>query len=112
MLQRVHVQILDSSLEDILFNGEEFEPSITNRVLAEELKKELNYFYPSLVFVEYIDLFMEREEEFEKIRELLWSGAINTPIVLINGVIKIHGGIPPLVIKKEVEKLLSSGPVH
>jgi len=26
--------------------------------------------------------------------------------------LKIHGGIPASVIKREVEKLLSSGPVH
>ncbi|MFZ6016725.1 MAG: hypothetical protein ACOYU0_03760 [Nitrospirota bacterium] len=112
MLQRVHIQILDNPMEGILFKGDIFENSITNKVLADELKKELNYFYPSVVSVEYIDLFMDEEEEFDDIRELLRLGAVNTPVVLINGVLKIHGGIPSSVIKKEVEKLLSSGPVH
>ncbi len=55
---------------------------------------------------------MEGEEEFDYIKELLRMGALNTPVVLINGVLKIHGGIPASVIKREVEKLLSSGPVH
>ena len=64
------------------------------------------------MFVEYVDLFMDGEEEFEDIKELLRMGALNTPVVLINGVLKIHGGIPASVIKREVEKLLSSGPLH
>ncbi|MBI5187737.1 MAG: hypothetical protein HZA07_01500 [Nitrospirae bacterium] len=112
MLQRVHIQIVDNPMEGILFKGGAFENSITNKVLADELRKEMNYFYPSVVSVEYIDLFMDEEEEFDDIRELLRLGAVNTPVVLINGVLRIHGGIPPSVIKKEVEKLLSSGPVH
>lgn len=112
MLQRVHIQILDNPMESILFNRNEFGNSLTNKSLAENLKKELNYFYPSVVFVEYIDLFMDGEEEFDDIRELLRLGAINTPVVLINGILKIHSGISSSVIKKEVEKLLSSGPIH
>lgn len=111
MLQRVHIQILDNPTEGILFDDAS-EVTGTNKVLTEELSKEMNYFYPSVVFVEYIDLFMDGEEEFDDIRELLRLGAVNTPVVLINGVLKIHGGIPTSVIKKEVEKLLSSGPVH
>jgi hypothetical protein len=55
---------------------------------------------------------MDDEEEFDEIRKLLKLGLINTPVILINGVIKIQGGIPNSVIKKEVEVLLSSGPVH
>jgi hypothetical protein len=112
MLQRVHIQILDNPMEGILFDEDASEVAGTNKILTEELSKEMNYFYPSVVFVEYIDLFMDGEEEFDDIRELLRLGAVNTPVVLINGVLKIHGGIPPSVIKKEVEKLLSSGPVH
>jgi hypothetical protein len=112
MLQRVHIQILDNPLEEILFNGDGFEPSVTNKQLTEELKKEMNYFYPSVVFVEYIDLFMDGEEGFEEVRELLQLGVINTPVVLINGALKIQGSIPTSVIKQEVELLLSSGPVH
>jgi predicted DsbA family dithiol-disulfide isomerase len=55
---------------------------------------------------------MDGEEGFEEIRELLQLGVINTPVVLINGALKIQGSIPTSVIKQEVELLLSSGPVH
>ena len=112
MLQRVHVQVLDNPTEGILFDDNTTETGGTNKVLTDELSKEMNYFYPSVVFVEYIDLFMDGEEEFDDIKELLRMGALNTPVVLINGVLKIHGGIPASVIKKEVEKLLSAGPAH
>jgi hypothetical protein len=112
MFQRVHIQILDNPLEDILFQEGEFESSQTNRQLTEQLKKEMNYSYPSAVCVEYIDLFMDEDEEFDEIRKLLRIGALNTPVVLINGILKIQGGIPASVIKKEVETLISAGPVH
>jgi hypothetical protein len=112
MLQRVHVQVLDNPTEGILFDDNSTEVSGTNKILTEELFKELSYFYPSVVFVEYIDLFMDGDEEFDDIKELLRMGALNTPIVLINGVLKIHGGIPATVIRREVEKLLASGPIH
>jgi hypothetical protein len=112
MLQRVHIQILDNPMEGIRYDENTSEVSGTNKVLSEELSVEMNYFYPSVVCVEYIDLFMDGEEEFEDIKELLRMGALNTPVVLINGVLKVHGGIPASVIKREVEKLLSSGPVH
>lgn len=112
MLQRIHIQILDNPAEGVLFDEYASEAAGTNKILTEELSKEMNYFYPSVVFVEYIDLFMDDEEEFDDIRELLRLGAVNTPIVLINGALKIHGGIPALIIRREVEKLLSSGPVH
>jgi hypothetical protein len=111
MLQRVHIQILDNPMEGMLFEDAS-EVVGTNKVLTKELSKEMNYFYPSVVYVEYIDLFMDGEEEFDDIRELLRLGAVTTPVVLINGVLKIHGGIPASVIRREVEKLLSSGPVH
>jgi glutaredoxin len=62
--------------------------------------------------VEYIDLFLNDEIHFPEIRSLLSQGAITTPVVLINGIPKIHGGIPRMIIKEEVEKLLSSGPLH
>jgi hypothetical protein len=112
MLQRVHIQVLDNPSEEIILNEDEGEHPVTNRQLTEELKKEMCYFYPSVVFVEYIDLFMDGEEEFEEIRELLQLGILNTPVILINGVLKIQGGIPISIIKQEVETLLSSGPVH
>ena len=72
----------------------------------------MSYFYPSIVYVEYIDLFMDGEEEFDDIRELLRLGALNTPVVLINGILKVHGGIPATVIRREVDKLLSEGLTH
>lgn len=112
MFQRVHIQILDNPLEEVVFHKEDLENSLTNRQLAEELRKEMNYFYPTVVYVEYVDLFMDDEEEFDEIRKLLKLGLITTPIILINGILKIQGGIPNSVIKKEVETLLSSGPVH
>lgn len=112
MLQRVHIQILDNPTETILFDDNSTDVSGTNKILSDELSQEMNYFYPSVVFVEYIDLFMEGEEEFDDIKELLRLGALNPPIVLINGVLRVHGGIPASVIRREVEKLLSSGPIH
>ncbi len=113
MLQRVHIQILDNPMEGILYD-EDHAPEIigTNKILSDELSKEMNYFYPSVVYVEYIDLFTDGDEEFEDIKELLRMGALTTPVILINGVLKIHGGIPASVIRKEVDKLLSSGPAH
>jgi hypothetical protein len=112
VFQRVHVQILDNPTDSVLFDDNTTEVSGTNRILTDELSQEMNYFYPSVVFVEYVDLFMDGEEEFDDIKELLRMGALNTPVVLINGVLKIHGGIPASVIKREVEKLLSLGPLH
>jgi hypothetical protein len=112
LFQRVHIQILDNPTEVLLFDDSSSDVSGTNKILSDELSKEMNYFYPSVVCVEYVDLFMNGEEEFDDIKELLRMGALNTPVVLINGVLKIHGGIPASVIKREVEKLLSSGPVH
>ncbi len=112
MFQRVHIQILDNPTETILFDDNTTEVPGTNKILSDELSQEMDYFYPSSVFVEYIDLFMEGEEEFDDIKELLRLGALNPPIVLINGILKVHGGIPASVIRREVDRLLSSGPVH
>lgn len=112
MLQRVHIQILDNPLEYVMVNAEEFEEPIKNKALADELRKEMHYYYPTVVSVEYIDLFMDDTADFPDIKELLRQGAINAPVVLINGYPRIHGGIPTSVIKEEVERLISSGPVH
>ncbi len=112
MLQRVHIQILDNPTEGVLFDDNTTEISGTNKILTEELSNEMNYFYPSVVYVEYVDLFMDGEEEFDDIKELLQLGALNTPVVLINGVLKVHGGIPASVIRREVDKLLSEGFIH
>jgi hypothetical protein len=112
MLQRVHIQVLDNPTEGVLFDDNTTESSGTNKILTEELSDEMNYFYPSVVYVEYIDLFMDGEEEFDDIRELLRLGALHTPVVLINGMLKVHGGIPATVIRREVDKLLSEGITH
>lgn len=112
MFQRVHIQVLDTPTEGVLFDDNTTESSGTNKILAEELSDEMNYFYPSVVYVEYIDLFMDGEEEFDDIRELLRLGALHTPVVLINGMLKVHGGIPAAVIRKEVDRLLSEGLTH
>ncbi len=112
MLQRVRIQILDNPMEDVILDAEEFEEPIKNRILADELRKEMNYSYPTIVSVEYIDLFMNDSMDFLEIRELLKQGSINSPVVIINGIPRIHGGIPRAAIREEVDKLLSEGPVH
>lgn len=112
MLQRVHIQILDNPVENVFFSAEDAIESTTNKILTDELQREMNHFYPFVVSVEYVDLFTDDEKGFPEIRELMRHGAISSPVVLINGVPKIHGGIPYSIIKKEVEKVLSSGPVH
>jgi len=112
MLQRVHIQILDNPIEGVMLDAEEFEEPIKNKLLADELRNEMNYSYPSVVAVEYIDLFLNDDLNFTEIRDLLSQGAINTPVILINGIPKIHGGIPSMIIREEVEKLLSAGPLH
>ena len=55
---------------------------------------------------------MDNEEEFDDIRELLRIGAVKTPVVLINGTLRIHGGIPTSIIRQEVEKIISGGQIH
>jgi hypothetical protein len=112
MLQRIHIQVLDNPIEEIYNNDYTSEVVETNKMLTDELSKEMSYFYPSIVYVEYIDLFMDGDEEFEDIKELLSIGAVHTPIVLINGEIKIYGGIPTTLIKKEIEDIISKGLVH
>ncbi len=99
-------------MEGVILDAEEFEEPVRNKILADELRKEMNYNYASVVSVEYIDLFMNDEMDFPEIRELLSQGAIHAPVILINGVPKLHGGIPRAVIREEVDKLLSDGPVH
>lgn len=112
MLQRVYIQILDNPLEDIILDAEEFEEPIKNKILADELRTEMSHSYPTVVSVEYIDLFMGNDMDFPEIRELLRQGAITAPVILINGIPRIHGGIPRAVIKEEVDRLLSKGPWH
>ena len=112
MFQRVHIQVLDNPAEGVLLDDTSSESAGTNKILTEELSHEMSSSYPSIVYVEYIDLFMDGEEEFDDIRELLRLGALHTPVVLINGILKVHGGIPEAVIRREVDKLLSEGLTH
>jgi hypothetical protein len=112
MLQRVHIQIVDDPMQRVMLNAEGFEEPATNMLITEELRTEMHYFYPHLVSVEYIDLFLEDTADFLDIRSLIDEGAVQAPVVLINGVPKIHGGIPRSEIKDEVDKLLYSGPLH
>jgi hypothetical protein len=85
---------------------------VENQLLAEQLDSELRYHYPSVVSVEYIDLFSSDEDSFPEVRQMLHQGVITTPVVLINGVPRMHGGIPTGLIKTEVERIISSGPLH
>jgi len=111
MMKRIHIQVLDNPVDDMFY--EEYATEVeTNRILTSELSKEMKYFFASVVFVEYVDLFMDNEEEFDDIRELLRIGAVKTPVVLINGALRIHGGIPSAVIRQEVEKIISDGQIH
>ncbi|MCE5195184.1 MAG: thioredoxin family protein [Nitrospiraceae bacterium] len=112
MLQRVYIQILDNPMEDVMLSADRFDASMTNKLLAEKLQNEMGKTYPFMVSVEYVDLFTDEDDDFGDVRELLRHGAITTPVVVINGVPRIYGGIPSSVIKKEVENILSSGLVH
>ena len=52
MLQRVYIQILDNPMEDIIIaSNERFDNYSTNKVLAEELQKEMSWWYPYVVSV-------------------------------------------------------------
>lgn len=113
MIPRVHIQILDNTLNDSEWSARQFDDPAVNKFIADELNDELSSSYPSMVSVEYIDLFLyEDDEYFQDIAELLSQGILSSPLVLINGVVKIQGGIPAALIKQEVEALLFSGPVH
>lgn len=111
MLQRVYIKILDNPTHWAPEAGRAPEPA-KNQTITEELKSDLDSNYPSVVSVEYIDLFGGDDSSFPEIRELLQQGLVSAPVVLINGVPRIHGGIPSSLIKVEVEKIISSGPLH
>jgi len=84
MLNRVHIQILDNPIHWAM-DAKKFSEPVQNRVLTEELKSDMDANYPSVVSVEYIDLFSDGEESFPEIRDLLDQGLISAPIVIING---------------------------
>lgn len=113
MIQRVYVQIVDDTSRKILLAEKEFQKPMTNKTLAERIKDDLCSSYPSIVSVEYIDLFLlEDNESFNDISELIKEGMLHAPVILINGMLKTHGNILPSFVKTEVEKLLFSGPTH
>ena len=45
----------------------------------------MNHYYPTVVSVEYVDLFANDEVDFPEIRELIKQGAVSPPIIMING---------------------------
>ena len=106
------MQILDNPFEDVVFSDSSFDESVNNQAIAEELQNSLDFHYPSMVHVEYIDLFLEDEGRFVEIREMLGHGLITLPVILINGYPFLHGGISYIIIIEEIEKMLSSGPVN
>lgn len=112
MLNRIHLQILDNPYEDVFFSDTSIDEAVNNQAVTEELQSSLESNYPSMVHVEYIDLFLEDDRRFVEIREMLRHGLIVLPVVLINGSPFLHGGIPYKAIMEEVEKRLLSGPVH
>ena len=112
MLNRVHIQILDNPANWIPVTDSSLGEQEQNQNITNELRNDLNANYPSVTSVKYIDLFNDEGDGFTEIRELLNQGIITAPIVLINGIPKIHGGIPSTLIKVEVEKIISSGPLH
>ncbi len=112
MLQRIHIQILDNPFEDLNFSESYYDEGVNNQAFAEELQAALDYQYPNLVLVEYIDLFLEDESRFTEVRELVSHGLLSLPVVLINGTPFIYGAISYRAVLEEVERLLSTGPVH
>lgn len=111
MLNRVHVQIVDNTLDNEKI-GSGKRDSFTNQFIADSLKKELSDDYPSMVSVEYIDLSFEDAKKFSAVRYLLDSGDIDLPVILFNGIPRLHGMVVPSIIREEVEKEIESGLLH
>jgi len=111
-MNKIFVQIIDDPFEDLLINEDYFDNGADNQAIAEQLQESLDYHYPNMVHVEYIDLFLENEDRFQEIREMLGHGLITLPVVLINGKASFHGGISYRMILDEIENILSSGPIH
>lgn len=111
-MNKIFVQIIDNPFEDLLINDDYFDNGADNQAIAEQLQESLDYHYPNMVHVEYIDLFLEDEDRFQEIREMLGHGLITLPVVLINGRAFFHGGVSYKMILDEIENILSSGPIH
>jgi hypothetical protein len=112
MMQRVYLQILDNPFEDLIYSELTYDDAVTNNAIVEELRNSLDFHFPSMVLVEYIDLFLEEDNRFTEVRELLSHGIISLPVILINGKPVYHGGISHSIILEEIEKLFLSGPIH
>ncbi len=112
MLNRIHIQILDNPFEDLNFSVPAVDEVADNQAVAEDLQNSMDFHYPGMVHVEYVDLFLEEDDRFSEIREMVSHGLITLPVILINGRPFLHGGISRSIIIEEIEKLLSSGPVH
>ncbi len=111
-MNRIHIQILDNPFEDVFLGDDYYDDGPNNQAIAEELQQSLDYHYPNMVLVEYIDLFLEDDEKFTEVREMLSHGLITLPVILINGKPFIHGGISYKIILDEIENILSAGPIH
>jgi len=111
MVNKLHIQIVDNTF-DAGNPGVGSQDSFTNKYIADSLQKELSDDYPSMVAVEYVDLYFEDSRRFRAVRHLLDYGEINLPVILFNGVPKLHGTVVPSLIREEVERVLESGPLH
>jgi disulfide oxidoreductase YuzD len=108
----IYIQIIDNPFQDIIYSDLYYDNGATNQAIAEHLQYSLDYYYPNMVYVEYIDLFLEDEERFPEIREMFSFGLITPPVILINGKAIFHGGISYRIIIEEIDRMLSSGPLH
>lgn len=112
MIRSIHIQIVDNPFQDITFSESYYDEGANNQAIAEQLQESLNYHYPNMIHVEYIDLFLEEESRFAEIREMLSFGLISPPVILLNGKPLFHGGISYSIILEEIEKIIASGPIH
>lgn len=112
MLEKIFIQIIDNPFENIIYSDTFEDIASHNRALAEELQILFDLNYPTMVSVEYIDLFFNEDENFQNIREMLSHGVITLPFILVNGTPLYYGAISNKIIIDEIEKRLSSGPIH
>jgi disulfide oxidoreductase YuzD len=108
----IYIQIIDSPFRDFICSDFYYDEGVTNQAIAEHLQYSLDYHYPNMVHVEYIDLFLEEEEKFSDIRDMFNFGIITPPLILINGKAMFHGGISYRIIMEEIDRMLSSGLSH
>lgn len=111
MMNKLHIQIVDDTLDPERLDSLTRD-SFTNKYIADTLQKELSDDYPSMVAVEYVDLHFEKTRKFAAVRHMLDYGEIDLPVILFNGIPKLHGILMPSLIREEVERVLESGPLH